>query len=99
MLGEHRLMYLLDFVQSFDECAFRNYYNLYIGWGQKYEQFNPSQPPLPEMEYAHEFLEIDDPSVELEKAREEAQRAYVAEFTSDEEEQEDYEETLTDEDN
>lgn len=49
------------------------------------------------MEYAGELLEIDDPPVELENAIEENRRALTAEFTSDEEE-EDYEEVLTDED-
>lgn len=47
------------------------------------------------MEYAHESIETDDPSVELENAVEESRRALATEFTSDEE---DYEEVLTDED-
>jgi hypothetical protein len=75
---------------------FRNYYNLYVGWGQKYEQFNPSQPPLPEIEYAQQFIEKADPPVELENLLEEARRATAtAELTS--EEDEDYEEPFTDE--
>jgi hypothetical protein len=72
---------------------------LYVGWGQKYEQFNPSQPSLPQTEYAQEFIEKTDPTVELENAAEEARRAATAEFTSEEYTSEDIddEEQLTDE--
>ena len=78
---------------------FRNYFNLYVGWGQKYEQFNPSQPPLPEAEFTQEFIEKNDPSVEHENAVEEARRVDASEFTSEEytSEEEDNEEQLTDE--
>jgi hypothetical protein len=78
---------------------FRKFFNLYVGWGQKYEQFNPSQPPLPEVEYPEEFIETNDPTVELENAVEEARRAAALEFTSEEytSEEEDNEEQLTDE--
>ncbi|CAF3191347.1 unnamed protein product [Rotaria sp. Silwood2] len=77
----------------------RNYFNLYIGWGQKYEQFNPSQPPLPEIELKKQFIEQNDPTVELEKAMEEAQREAASDLTSVEytSEEEDNEEIFTDE--
>jgi hypothetical protein len=68
---------------------FRNHFNLYIGWGQKYELFNPSQPPLPENEFPQDFIEKNDPTVELENAR----HVTASEFTSEEE---DIEEQLTD---
>jgi hypothetical protein len=74
---------------------FRNYFNLYVGWGQKYEQFNPSQLPLPEIEFPKKFIEKNDPTVELENEIEEIRRAAASEFTSEEE---DYEEQFTDED-
>ncbi len=78
---------------------FRNFFNLYLGWGQNYEQFNPSQPPLPEVEFPEEFIETNDPTVELENAVEEARRTAALEFTSEEytSEEEDNEEQLTDE--
>lgn len=47
----------------------RNFYNVYVGWGQKYEKHQPYLPPIPEREYAESFLEKNDPSVELENAR------------------------------
>ena len=50
------------------------------------------------MEYAHQLMEIDDPPVELENSMEENQRALAAEFTSDDDGEEDYEEVLTNED-
>ena len=75
----------------------RNYYNLYIGWGEKYEKFNPSQPPLPETEFPHNFIEKTDPNVELETAFQEAQRVAALELNSEEGEDEDYEEQFTDE--
>jgi hypothetical protein len=78
---------------------FRNFFNLYVGWGQKYEQFNPSQPPPPEREYTQEFIEKNDPTVEMEKLIEDAQRAAAA-ATTDEDftsEEENYEEPMTDE--
>ncbi len=74
---------------------FRNYFNLYVGWGQKYEQFNPPQPPRPEIEFPKKFIEKNDPTVELENEIEEIRRAAASEFTSEEE---DYEEQFTDED-
>ena len=64
--------------------------NVYVGWGQKYERFNPSLPPPLEREYEYDLIEMSDPSVQLEKAAEEAQRANISdsspeELTSDEE--------------
>ena len=47
---------------------YRNFYNFYIGWGQKYEQYEPNLPSPPEREYSSNFLEAIDPSVELEQA-------------------------------
>jgi hypothetical protein len=74
---------------------FRNYFNLYVGWGQKYESFNPSQPPLPESEFPHEFIERNDPTVEHENARHTAASEFTSEgYTSEEN---DNEEQLTDE--
>ncbi|CAF0967686.1 unnamed protein product [Adineta steineri] len=72
-----------------------NYFNLYIGWGQKYEQFNPSHPSVPETEYSQELIEKNDPSVEFEEAQRIAALELTSEeYTSDEEENE---EQLTDE--
>jgi hypothetical protein len=45
------------------------------------------------MEYAQQFIEKNDPAVELENAIDEARRAAAADFTSAEE---DYEELSTD---
>ncbi|CAF3687927.1 unnamed protein product [Rotaria sp. Silwood1] len=80
-----------------------NYFNLYVGWGQKYEQFNPSQPSLPENELKKQFIEQNDPTVEFEKAMEEAQRETALdltseEFTNEEEDDDNDEEIFTDED-
>lgn len=50
---------------------FRQHLNLYIGWGQKYEAFQPSFPSRFETEYPFELIEATDPSVELEKRAEE----------------------------
>ncbi len=64
---------------------------MYVGWGKKYEQFNPPQSPLPEIEFPQNFIEKNDPTVELEEAR----RVATSELTSEEEE--DYDEQFTDE--
>ncbi|CAF1118791.1 unnamed protein product [Rotaria sordida] len=77
----------------------RNYFNLYVGWGQKYEQFNPSQPSPPEIELKKQFIEQNDPTVELEKAMEEVQHEAASDLMSEEyaTEEEDNEEIFTDE--
>ena len=69
---------------------------MYIGWGHKYEQFNPSQPALPQTEVTQVFIEKTDPSVEAEKAFEVAQRAVMSESTSEEST---HEEQTTEEEN
>ncbi|CAM4870558.1 unnamed protein product [Rotaria socialis] len=61
-----------------------NFFNLYVGWGQKYEQFSPSQTSLPKVEFAKEFIEKNDPTVEVENAIEQAQRETASESMSDE---------------
>ncbi|CAF1015598.1 unnamed protein product [Adineta ricciae] len=74
----------------------KKYFNLYIGWGHKYEQFNPSQPALPQTEVTQVFIEKMDPSVEVEKAFEVAKRAVMSELTSEEST---HEEQTTEEEN
>lgn len=79
--------------ESVDRSIFRKHLNLYVGWGQKYESFHPSQPPLPMLESMREFLEKTDPSVEVEKAFEEAHHTiasdeYSGEDTEDQDEEE-----------
>lgn len=63
---------------------FRNHFNLYIGWGLKYDELNPSQPSRIESECAQEFRETADPTVEAEHAFEEAQRMMSPESMSEE---------------
>ncbi|CAF2062339.1 unnamed protein product [Rotaria magnacalcarata] len=64
--------------------VYGNFLNLYVGWGQKYEQFSPSQTSVPKVEFAKEFIEKNDPTVEVENAIERAQRETTSESMSDE---------------
>lgn len=62
----------------------RYFLNLYVGWGQKYELFNPTLPSLPAYEWPKEFLEKNDPSIEAEKAFEQVQHEQELELMSEE---------------
>lgn len=77
--------------------AFRNFGNIYIGWGLKFigEPFTPVMPPPPQSEYPSgpETTEALDPSVEEEQALKAAMEEQTAamEDTEDLEEEEDEE--------
>lgn len=61
--------------------VFRKFENIYIGWGHKYDADNYTPPPPPELmkEYpvVPEVTEIDDPTVEEERALKKAQEEAV----------------------
>ena len=56
----------------------RKFENIYIGWGQKYgaENYSPPAPPVPQEEFPSgpEITEVEDPTVEEEKALRAAQQ-------------------------
>ena len=80
---------------DYDHLHSRGHLNVYIGWGQKYERFNPSLPPSLEKEYEYDLIEVNDPSVQLEKAAEEAQRVNSSDLSAEEFDSEDIEEPLS----
>ena len=74
----------LTFFFSFFLCLFqRKFENLYVGWGHKFDADNYTPPPPPaameEYPVVPEVTEVDDPTVEeeraLKKAQEEAMEA------------------------
>lgn len=73
----------------------RKFENVYIGYGQKYmaENYSPPPPPAPQEEYPSgpEITEVDDPSVEEEKALKAAQLEALEnqEMEDEDEEEED----------
>jgi hypothetical protein len=78
-----------------DHLRSRGHLNVYVGWGQKYERFNPSLPPSLEREYEYDLVEMTDPSVQLEKAAEEAQRANSSDLSAEELDSDGMEEPLS----
>jgi radial spoke head protein 4A len=74
--------------------TYRKFENFYIGWGHKYsvDNYTPPVPPPVHQEYPSgpEIAEMDDPSVEEEKAFQAAQEA--VELATEEEETEEEEE-------
>ncbi|CAF0833974.1 unnamed protein product [Didymodactylos carnosus] len=90
VMHEYALCYLRSNVWpgAFTLAQSANFINLYVGWGQKYEPFEPAKPSAPQHEYSTKFddatlIEINDPTVEQEQVAKEIKEA--AEETGTEE--------------